>query len=150
MPNTRVKIIWDDSNITKYQTLLSNNLSSIRNRWANASSTACFSLLLSSTNDALMSAATASNKFIKLGKPTNHKPTKYPEIEAAQSASLLASRCLQNLIENPRATPEAVRSAKVSLASAKAALQKTVRKSKFNACYARDSKLFTILEKNPS
>ena len=90
VPNNRVKIIWDDTNTPLYQSLLSNNLSSIRERWAEESSLTCFSLLLSSTNDALMSAATASNKFVKLGVAKVAKPVKYPEVEAAQSASILS------------------------------------------------------------
>ena len=105
VPNNRVKIIWDDTNTPLYQSLLSNNLSPIRERWAEESSLTCFSLLLSSTNDALMSAATTSNKFVKLGVAKVAKPVKYPEVEAAQSAS---NSCLQNIITNSKATPDAI------------------------------------------
>ena len=150
VPNNRVKIFWDESNIPLYQSLLSDTLTSLRNRWADATSPSCFSLLLSATNDALMSAATASNRHIKLGSARKPKPANFPEIEAAQSASLLASSCLQNIKANPAATPDAVVSARSLLASAKASLQREIRSARYNACYTRDSKLFTILDKNPS
>ena len=150
VPNNRVKIIWDDTNTPLYQSLLSNNLSSIRERWAEESSLTCFSLLLSSTNDALMSAATASNKHVKLGTARKVKPTNNPEVEAAQADSIQAFRCLQNLLNHPRATPNAISCARSSLATAKATLQRIVRSSKYDACYTRDTKLFTILEKNPA
>ena len=150
VPNNRVKIIWDDDNTPLYQSLLSNNLSSLRERWANASSPACVSMLLSSTNDALMSAATASNRFVRLGVDKKAKPTRNPEVEAAQSASLSASRFLQSLLDNPNATPDAVLTARKTSASAKATLQRTVRSARYGACYTRDSNLFSILEKNPS
>ena len=71
-------------------------------------------------------------------------------VRNAQISSLLASRCLKNLLGNPNATPEAVLQARSSFVAAKANLQKTVRSAKFDACYTRDSKLFSILGQNPS
>ena len=97
-----------------------------------------------------MSAATASNKHVKLGTVRKVKPANNPEVEAAQADSIQAFRCLQNLLNHPRATPNAISCARSSLATAKATLQRILRSSKYDACYTRDTKLFTILEKNPA
>ena len=150
VPNNRVKIIWDDENTSMYQSLLANKLTKIRERWAASSSPTCISLLLSYTNDALSSAAMGSNKFVKLDSVVKVKKAENPQVQSAQRSSLLAAKCLRNLLEHPNATPEAVLQARSSLSSAKADLQRIRRSVRFDSCYSRDSKLFSILGKNPS
>ena len=97
-----------------------------------------------------MSAAVASNKSVKLGTVKKDRPTENPEVVAAQATSLIASRYLKSLLANPRSNPAVILAAKSSLAAAKSSLQRIVRSAQVGACYDRDSRLFTILEKNPS
>ena len=92
--NKRVKILWDEENTPLYQSLLSTNCSALRERWAKSSSPASISILLSCTNDALMSAAVISNNHVQLGTAKKAKQPKNLEIEAAQARSLSASKHL--------------------------------------------------------
>ena len=148
--NNRVKIKWNDDNIDHYQEIIGSNLSAIRERWAVESSPSSISILLSSTNHALSSAAKASNDFVKLGKPTVQKPVTHPEIRAAQLFLLRTSKHLHTLASNPSSAPEALASARDATASAKSSLRRISRKVDVDACYQRDSELLTILQNNPS
>ena len=89
--NDRVKILWDSENIPYYQSLLASNLTNIRDLWSNPSSPSSISILLSSTNDALSSAAKISNKYILLSKEVKPRSVEHPEIRAAQSNLLEAN-----------------------------------------------------------
>ena len=73
LSNDRVKIFWDEANLPDDQLLASGYLSKLRERWSEVSSPSSISLLLSCTNDALVSAAKATNKYIKLGKKVHMK-----------------------------------------------------------------------------
>jgi hypothetical protein len=86
IPNTRVKILWNDENIPEYQAEVADKLSSLRINWANPPSRTSFSTLLDLTNSVLNQAATTTNKNIKLGdpKPVKNRPLP-PEIRKAQS-----------------------------------------------------------------
>ena len=148
--NDRVRIIWEDENIDLYQSLISSNLSSIRDRWADASSPSCISILLSSTNDALSSAAKASNKFVKLSKSSVKQPVDHPEVRAAQRTALQASEYLHVLNSSASTDPGLLESARAAAASSKTALRRISRKLEIEACYLRESKLYTILQNNPS
>ena len=148
--NDRVKIHWEDDNIEYYQSLISSNMSSVRDRWADASSPSSISILLSSTNDVLSAAAKASNKFVKLGKPFRKQPVDHPEVRAAQKASLQASAYLHSITASANTDPGLLESAKATATSAKTYLRKISRNLEIEACYERENKLFTVLQKNPS
>ena len=148
--NERVKIKWEEENIPLYQSLISSNLSKLRNRWADASSPACISILLSCTNDILSSAAKASNKFVKLGKMVKLKPVENPEVVEAQKASLSAARHLRSVLATPDPDPDMLESAKSLAASSKASLRRISRALTIEGWSNRDKKLFSILQKNPS
>ena len=105
-------------------------------------------LLLSSSNDALTSAATASNKHVKLGNVRKPRPASHPDIEDAQSTSLLAAHHLKSLYANHSSTQDSITSAKASLSSAKASLQRIAKLTQYSACYSRYTRLHSILCQN--
>ena len=149
VPNDRVRIIWEDENIDHYQNLISSNLSAIRNRWKSSQSPSSISILLSSTNFALSSAAKSSNKFVRLGKHDSVKPSVHPNVRAAQIAALQASEHFQ-LIASTSTDPKLLESARAEACSTKSYLRRLTRKIDIEACYQRENKLFTILQDNPS
>ena len=77
--NTKHRIIWSEEGVSKYRDLLSDTLLSMQNNWKNPPSPISFSVLLQCTNEALTSAAKASNKSIDLSKD---KPPKHFTIPA--------------------------------------------------------------------
>ena len=66
IPNTRMKVIWDEESILQYQTLIGDSLEELRGRWANSTSKSCISTLFQVTSDILCSAASSSNKSVSL------------------------------------------------------------------------------------
>ena len=72
--NERTKIIWSADGISEYQNLLDSQLDELTSRWCDPNSPACMSVLLAATNSILSSAATLTNKYIKLGKCPRPKP----------------------------------------------------------------------------
>ena len=148
--NDRVKIVWEEESIPQYQYLIADNLSKLRDRWANASSPACISILLSCTNDILSSAAKASNKFVNLGKLVTQKPVDHPEVTEAQKAALHAAKHLRSVVGTPNPDPDILESAKLLAASTKTTLRRISRAVDVEASSNRDRKLFTILQKNPA
>ena len=150
IPNDRVKIIWEEENIPHFQELLSDNLSLLRKHWNDASSPTSISILLSSTNDALASAAKASNKFVKLGKHVVQRPVIHPDVKTAQKVALHAEDHLQKISTAPYPDPCILEAARISALFAKSSLRKVSRSIHLEANSAKYSELFSILQKNPS
>ena len=87
---------------------------------------------------------------MKLGKHVASKPTVRHDVIDAQRISLQTSKNFQVLASSSNTDPELLESARVSASSAKASLKQITRNIEIQACYQRDSKLFTILQNNPS
>ena len=149
IPNDRVKILWDDENIPQYQSLLGTSLSSLRQLWADSDSPTSISVLLQATNDALVSAAKATNKFTKLGEHKKTKPDYHPDIKAAQSMLLQASSHLSSILLANSDNQE-ISAARDDLRVAKNNLRSLRRSVQSNAQNQGYQKLFNIMDKNPS
>ena len=78
VPNTRMKIIWNEDSIENYKNLIGNNLTELRKRWFLPSSKSCTSLLLQATSDLLLSASVSTNKSVSLSSSPKPKPHKIP------------------------------------------------------------------------
>ena len=96
--------------------------SAIRERWAIESSPSLISIIFSSTNLSLASAAKVSNDYVKLGKPTVQKPVTHPYIREAQVSLLRTFKHLLAVASIPSSSPEALYPARAAAASAFAPL----------------------------
>ena len=76
--NNRVKILWSESGIQAYQSLIAENLSRLRSNWHECSSIASISVLIQSTNAILDRFARETNKFRDLAAPPRQKSSKKP------------------------------------------------------------------------
>jgi hypothetical protein len=148
--NNRVRILWSDDIFQSYETTVSPLLASLRQRWGDSSGPSCTSILLSATNDALSSAAQATNRFVKLGKATTSRPTNHPQVREAQLAALATARSLRRVTSNPQAGPAAILQARESHRKAKATLQSVTRSVAAVCSKARDEKLFSICSRDPT
>ena len=74
--NNRQKVIWSDDGIEEYQKLVVPHLARLQELWLQSPSRTPISLLLESTNSALVSSAAASNKTITLDGSQNFSPSR--------------------------------------------------------------------------
>ena len=96
--NNRVKILWSDEGIVKYQEYVGVHLTRLRETWSDPSSPASMSILLSSTYSLLSSAATQTNKSISLSEPPKPKPRHFPEIQKLQKVMINKHKSLKQLL----------------------------------------------------
>ena len=73
IPNNRVKIIWSNDGIKEYENMLQSHLDTLATRWGKPESAVQISVLLSTTNAVLNSAAIMTNKSIDLSRPNKPK-----------------------------------------------------------------------------
>ena len=147
VPNTRTKILWETESIHEYQTILGNNLETLRERWAMPSSKSCMSTLLKATSDILSFAAVSTNKSVLLSSTKQSKGQKIPRI-VRRSINQLKRKfdsCKQFHSNDPRHTKAAA-----LLKSAKTAHRRLIRNINFNKNYKEDQKMFTLLSSEPS
>jgi hypothetical protein len=109
VPNTRVRVLWDEEGLARYQELLSSSLPLLRTSlYTNlpSQSKALASTLLECSNFALNRAAELSFKTIQLSrkpKPRNNQVD--ASVKDAQVAALLAARHVRNLRSSPSTSP---------------------------------------------
>ena len=76
--NKRMRILWSDDNIPHYQSLLGDNLKSLRDRWMDTRSQTSISLLIELSSAILSSAAVSTNKAIYLSEANTSKSSYIP------------------------------------------------------------------------
>ena len=145
--NNRVKVKWSDDNVPLYQELIGENLARLRQTWSDPSP-AAVSLLLQSTNDVLNTAAAASNKTVQLGRTFRPKPTKNPDVTAAQATVLRLSKLAKNL-SSSNSSESQLLDAKRAVSAARSACKRLSNAAAEQACRDRDTLLHTVLDSNP-
>ena len=147
--NDRIKILWSDNGVLEYQNLIGTSLASLRERWANPSSSSSISLLLSSTYSCLSFAAASTNKCVKLSKTRAEKPYVCPEVKRLERSVLKFKKALDSLTTSAP-SQEAVTKARENLCLARAALRRSIRAANSKERNRRDENLSSILTTNPS
>ena len=101
LPHTRLKVIWSDDGIEKYQAIVAPQLSRIQELWLSPSSKTSVSLLLESTNNVIASCAAQSNRTIKLGKTSSPRSSVTPKaVRLSQNALLKQNKKLKQSLQN--------------------------------------------------
>ena len=150
VPNTRVRVRWDESGIEPYQYLLSSTLPHLQETLTSPSSPALTSILIDSTNQALRRAAEASFRTIKLSGTPNTLSSCNPDVASAQQVALIEHRGLKALLSSPLASPLALEAARDSAKAASAALRLAVRKNAQKVACKRDTLLHSVLSTDPT
>ena len=147
--NDRIKIIWDEDCTEQYQELIGENLSRLRETWSNFSSPAAVSILLKSTNDVLSTAASASNKVIKLGQEFQPKPVLNLETLEAQTKVLRLSKLVKHMSASSNSSVKQLCEAKQAVTAARAAYKRAINADNKAADDTRDQLLYSVLQSNP-
>ena len=147
--NDRIKILWNDDGINEYQNLIGSSLASLRERWANSSSSSSISLLLSSTYSCLSFAASSTNKFVELSSTRSKKAFVCPEVRKNERNVIKFKKAVNSMSSSPH-SKEAIMIARENLCLARAALKKSVRAAHSRERIRRDENLSSILSTNPS
>ena len=150
VPNTRVRVRWDEEGMENYQSLLSTTLPFLQDTLTSPSSSALASILIDSTNTALRRAAECSFRTVKLSSKPKALANHNSEVAAAQRAALLEHRGLRALLSSPLSSPAALTAARASSSAASAALRAAVRRSYQEAASKRDTLLHSVLSSDPT
>ena len=149
VPNNKHKIVWSESGIAAYRTLISSTLTNIQANWKNPSSVA-FSVALQATNEALTAAAKATNKIVDLTNESQLKQTSlHPDIIASNKNKHEAHKFWHNTSENPDTTEENKEKAKQFFVEARKMHRQVCRRHEAISFINRDKDLDTILTQNP-
>ena len=149
VPNTRVKILWDENGISNFEDYVAPSLASLRKQWIPPFSPSSFSLLLCATNDALSLAAQATNKVLDLSVSRKPKASFHPEVKNAQNRSLKAARKLRDFSNAQVQNLTEIAAAKLELSDAKSEARSLERAWQQQVAATRDQQLHTVLTKNP-
>ena len=95
MQNLRTKVVWSETVIADYQTLITSKPLYLQNLWLSSPTRTCLSLFIRSTNDILTSTASQTNKTIDLSLNFSQKSAAIPK-QIRQSQKKLLS-CPRNL-----------------------------------------------------
>ena len=150
VPNMRAKIVWDSDGICCYQSLIGDNLKRLRETWCNPDSPASMSVLLSSTYSILSEAAAATNHHVDLGAKVKPKPRHHPHISSARRHLLVSHKKFTQLTALACPDPSILIQARETLTQARAMYRHTIRQTQILDDIARDQKMNTLLQKNPS
>ena len=123
--NTRFATKWSDEGVAEYVDVLTPLLPQIRETWGNIPSTACMSLLLSTTYSALTLAAMHTNKVTMLKKRFKPKVKKISTPSAGLSLKLLQE--LRILESSPSSCNAQVEDMRRRLATTRNQFKKEVR-----------------------
>ena len=150
VPNTRVRVLWDQEGLEQYESLLSSTLPLLEDSLLNTSSPSLTSILLDCTNFALNRAAEISFKTVQLSKPpTLKKPYVCPEVRKAQDAALKAAQSFQALRSSPAPSPLDIDAALSTKSSCSSALRAAIRASGSKAARQRDELIHSVLSSDP-
>ena len=150
VPNTRVKVLWNQEGQHQYETLLSSALPLLQHSLHSPSSPSLTSILLDCTNFALNRAAEASFKTLQLSKPpSQRKQLVNHDVKLAQTVALKAAQVLQNTRSSPTSSPHDIQSALTAKSSATSALRAAVRTTTREDARQRDELLHSVLSSDP-
>ena len=149
LPNTRVKVRWDDDGINAFEGLVSPSLARLRDQYQPTGSPTAFSLLLSATNTVLSEAAKSTNRVVDLSKQPKVKSSLHPDVKLAQAASLSAARTLRAATISPQSNPGAIAAASELASNARAEVRRLTRVWKNQVAAERDNMVSTILDHDP-
>ena len=151
VPNTRVKVLWNQEDQHTYESLLSSTLPLLHHSLNSPASPSLTSILLDCTNFALNRAADISFKTIQLSKPPSQKKEFiHPDIRHAQTVALNAAQVLQAVRSSPTSSPHDLQTAISAKSSSTSALRAAVRSSIRDEARQRDELLHTTLSSDPS
>ena len=137
----RRKILWTDTGISEYQSLVGAQLAELRQVWQNSSSLASTSILMQSTNCILTLAANTTNPSIDLNERKKTRSSKTPKTVLAAQRKLQAK--YRWWLRRP--TPMA----REHFLEAKKKYRQSVRIERLHQAVKRDTMLDSILTKNP-
>ena len=124
VPNTRVKVCWDEEGMDNYKSLLSSTLPLLQESLSSPSSPALTSILLESTNEALRQAASAAFRTIQLSATPRPRPLLDPLVRAARKDALQKAEVLASVTSSPSSSPQRVAQAKTASSLASSALRR--------------------------
>ena len=141
--NTRTKVLWSESSIEDYKSLVSNKLDGVRERWLNPESKSSVSILLRTTSEILTKSAESTQNFIKLKDTKPEKSTKVPyQVKKAKNRLKSSLKLFKRVDKNDL---EKVAAAKDALDQAKKTFRSLHRNMKHRDVVAQSEKLFSIL-----
>ena len=138
----RNKILWTEQGKLAFEKLVSKQLQELRQTWLRSSSLASTSVLIQTTNSIMNLAASNTNSSVCLNEVRKSRVVRTPHQVMVAKRRLKRKHRL--LVKH--STP----SAKRQVAAARKAYTQTVRKVRLKESVKRDSKLDTILSKDPS
>ena len=151
IPNNKHKVVWNDEGILSYRDLLSPRLLSLRQNWNAPQSSVSFSVLLQCTNEALISAAKATNKVVDLTKDFKKKKELIPvEVSAAAKVKLEAHKAWLEASEDPSASEHHKSETKFNFKLARNNHRRLWRRHLSNKAAEQSSRVHSILDKDPS
>ena len=137
----RNKVLWTQEGILQYQNLIANQLQDLRDRWLLAGSRAATAVLLESTNNIMCLAAVNTNPSVSLNNAMQSKILKPPH------SICVAKRKLDNKHRTMLKTGTPV--SRTHLKIARKQYRQAVRSWRLRQAVRRDSKLDSILSKDP-
>ena len=138
----RNKILWTDDGKVAFENLVAKQLQDLRKTWLNSSSLASTSVLIQSTDSIMNLAASTTNPSVSLGKLKEERVMKTPHQVKIAKRRLKRKHNLMVKHNTP--------SSKKQFTAARKSYTQTVRKLRLKQSIKRDSKLDTILSKDPS
>ena len=151
VPNTRVKVLWNQEGQHHYETLLSSTLPLLQNSLLSPGSPSLSKILLNCTNFALNRAAEISYRTIPLSKPPTQKMKLInPGVKDAHAVALSAAQVLHAVQLNPSSSQEDIRAALSTKSTSTSALRAAVRSSNRQKARQRDELLHSVLSSDPS
>ena len=137
----RSKVLWTDTGATAYQNLVTAQLKDLRQTWLNSNSRACSAILIQNTNTILNLAASATNSTLSLNETKAVKVRKTPHQVRVAKRKLMTKHKL--MVKRDSA------SSKRQAKAAQRMYRQTVRRVRLKQSVKRDTKLDSILTKNP-
>ena len=151
VPNTRVKVFWDQEGQQQYETLLSSTLPLLKHSLLNPASPSLTTILLDCTNFAINRAAEISFKTTQLSKPPSKKKQPInPDIRQAQADAIRAAQDLRAAQSSPSSSPLTIQAAISAKSSSTSALRAVVRSTQRQEARQRDTLLHSVLSSDPS
>ena len=143
--NTRMKVLWDDSGIEKYQDLVAPHLSRLQGLWLKSPSKTSVSLLLESTNNILTKCALHSNKTANISASTKSSSSRIPlHIRVSKNNLLRMNKSLKLLIaQSSPINSEKITALKTEYNKTRNLHRKLTREDKAKKSVGRDKLLFS-------
>ena len=146
LPNIRHRIFWTESSAQEYESVVSQYLPAVRQRWLNSASETSMDVLIESTNMILTETALLLNKSVQLSSSSPPKSAKIPaSIKRSNKQLARVAKQLRTQSENSNFSSTVVETTRAKLKTLKAKHQKLVRSTRMIENNQRDAKTFSIL-----